>query len=265
MARDNNSNDKELMIRWLGEVIHREISKPDGEADMELVEECEETLLYLSDSVSYSEEELREKARLIISGDVKHLDSSRKARLRIIRRAAAIAACVVLFLFGSMVTAYAFVPSFRSYVKQVIGLQDGSAIDADGITFQYAGDTKKYSTLDELVGSEQLNGILFPRLLTDEIQISAVYLARSDDQTQVSIIFTVDDLSVSILNDTGVDLSELSVTSEIKEINGIVSYISDDEGIFTSVTVFDGYVYYITSSSREKTITILESMFYTGD
>ena len=260
MAQDNNSENKELMIRWLGEIIHREVSKPDDEADMKLVEECEETLLCLNDGDSYTEEELREKAMRIISGDAKHIDPSDKARLRIMRRTAVIAACVAVFLLSSLVTAYAFVPSFQNYLKQVIGLQEGSSIDAGGITFYDNGIVNKYASLDKLIEAEQLDGILLPSRLTGEIQISEIYLSRLDDLTQVNIIFTVDDLSMCILNDTGIDLSELSVTAEAIDINGIISYISYAGGNYSSVTVYNGYVYYISTDTREKIMTVLESM-----
>lgn len=261
MALDKNLKNKELLIRWLGEVIHREVSKLDDEADMELVEECEETLRLLSNSASYSEEELDEKVKNIFSGDKGQLVLRHKSHRFLIRRIAVIVACVVMVLFGSVMTAYAFVPSFQSYIKQVIGLQEGSTINTEGITFQYAGKSKEYATLEELIKAEQLGGILFPSRLTGETQISAIYLVRSDDQTHISISFDVDGLSMNILNDNGIDMSELSVTSEKKEINGIVSYISDADGVWTSVTVFDGYVYYISADAREKIITILESMF----
>lgn len=261
MAQDSNTSSRELMIKWLGEVIRREVSKPDGEADMELVKECEETLLYLTDSVSYTETELKEKAMHIISGDVKHLDSSRKVRPRILRRAA-IAACVAVLLLGSLtITAYAFVPSFQKYVKQVIGLQNGSEIDSDGITFQYLGDAKLYDSIVDLMTTEELSGILLPNDLPDEIRVVKVILSQVDEQTQVNIKFIDDNISMDILDDSGVDLSELSDTAEIKEINGTLSYITDDEGIFTSVTVYNGYIYYIASDAKDKVITILESTF----
>ena len=263
MAQDNNSSNKEMMIRWLGEVIHREVSKPDGEANMELVKECEETLLYLSDCVPYSEEELIEKARLIISGNARPIDTYRKSRTGFIRRAAVIAACVVLFIFGSVVTVYAFVPSFQSYIKQVIGLQNGSTIDADGITFEYLGDSRKYDSIADLLISEDLDGVLLPNHLPDEMRISIINFMQTDDHTLVSIKFIDENVSMEVeaMTDFGIDLSEISVIAEKTEVNNVVSYVSEFEGIYRSVSVHEGYIYYITADTKSKIIALLEGLF----
>lgn len=226
-------------------------------------EECEETLLYLSNSVSYSEEELKDKARMIIAGNAMTIDSSHMSRLHMIRRAVVIAACVAMFLFGSVVTVYAFVPSFQNYIKQVIGLQNDTVIDDEGITFQYMGSSRKYNSIADLTAAENLAGILLPNHLPDEMRISIINFLQTDDQTLVSIRFIDNNVSMEVeaITDFSMDLSEISAMAERAEVNDVASYISEFEGIYRSVSVHEGYIYYITADAKSKIITILESLF----
>ena len=263
MALDSNSGNKDLMIRWLGEVIHREISKPDDETDMELVEECEETLQLLSNSISYSEEELDERLRMILRKESKQMSRHNKSHGYSMRRVAVIAACVAALLLGSLITAYAFVPAFQDYIiKQVIGLPNGSEIEEDGITFQNAGKYKKYATLGELIEAEQLDdSLLFPIGLTEEIRITEILVINFDDQIHFGVLFSDPNINMDIEPDPGINVDELALASEIIVYNGIEVYISDSDGVCASVAIYDGYVYYISADTRDKTTTIIESVF----
>lgn len=129
MVPGGNEFNVELISKWLGEIIRREISKPDDEADMELVEECEKTLLSLSNSVSCSEAELKEKFTMIVSKKRERDALQCKPRFRSVRRTAVIAACIVLVLFSSVITAYAFVPSVQIFIKQVLSLPEDTSAD----------------------------------------------------------------------------------------------------------------------------------------
>ena len=66
--RSEKQNDIEKTAALLGAIIYRETSKPDGEADMELVGECERALASLDGYVNISEHELKRKLRAIMTG-----------------------------------------------------------------------------------------------------------------------------------------------------------------------------------------------------
>lgn len=258
---DKKSFNEELAAKWLGAIIYRETSKPDDEADMELVEECEAALMALSNSVSYSEEEINEKLNIIHSAEKKREILQNKSQFHSVRRTAVIAACVVLLLLGSAISAYAFIPSVQDTILRLLKLPVGVSLESEGVTFEHMGQSKIYSTLDELLSQEELD-FLLPRELPKELLVSIVNVTRSDDYIHVGVAFTDSGASMGIETDTGKDyLGDMYYTAEKKEVNGVTSYISDSDGICASITVHEGYVYYISADTKDKVITIIENLF----
>ena len=262
MIPDSNQLNEELLAEWLCEIIHREVSKPDDEADMELVEECEKTLLSLSNSTSVSEDELRERLNRIISNEKVQDASQHKQLFRLIHRAAAIAACAAVFLFAGVMTVYAFVPSFQSFVREVLNLQTGTSIEHDGITYINNGESKIYSSLDELLEGEGLYdlNIILPNNLPRELMISGVRTVSSDIGEELDVMFVDEGVSMSIENRTDINMAEIIESSERVEINGITAYINGSDGLYVMVSILGSHTYYITADSKDKIITILENM-----
>lgn len=262
MIPDSNHLNEELIARWLVEIIHREISKPDDEADMELVEECEKTLLSLSISASLSDDELRERVKKIIGKKKDQNGLHDVERFRLIRRVAAIVVCVVVALFGSVMTAYAFVPSFQTFVREVLNIDSGSVVEIDGITYINNGEATIYSSLEELLEVEGLTGlnIMFPNNLPQEMMISRLETVYYENGVTIVIIFADKGVSMNIDNEMPIEIGDVIDSSKEVQINGILSYISEADGIYSSVSVHGTYTYYITADAEDKIITILESM-----
>lgn len=264
MILDNDQLNDEVIAKSLCEIIRRETSKPDNEADEVLVDECEKTLLSLSSSASFSEEELKEKLKKIVSEEKKENDSQYNKRFRLIRRTVVVVACVALLFIGSVITVYAFVPSFQNFVREVLNIKIGNAVEIDGVTFINNGESKIYSTLDELLESEGLNemNIIFPKELPQEMMISKLQAVYSESGVNIVVIFVDSGVSMNIEYGISIDLEDIIDSSEKVEINGMPSYIrmSEYDGRYNSVTSYGTCVYYITADNKNKIITILKNM-----
>ena len=259
---DNDVLNEELISEWVSEVIHREVSKPDGDVDLELIDECEKTLSCLNDGSGLSEEELKKRLEKITGKSSCQAASVHKRRAKSIRRIALAAACmVVVMLIGMMVT-YATLPSVKNYVHEVLADKIGHHTDMDGFTFIYNGNVTNYSTVDELLHSAELQemNVILPDGLPSEMALSKLELVKNEGASRIIVAFSDTSVSMTINVGSSVDISDLAASSENTVYNGIASYISEENGICRSVTVYGSNVYYITSNSKDKIKTILSCM-----
>ncbi len=261
MILDNYPLDEELIARWLGEIIHREISKPDDEADMALVEECEKTMLSLSSSSSFSEEELREKLKAIMAGEKERKVPKLNNKHHSIRRIAAIAACVALFLIGSVMTVIAISPPARKAVIEWWKFEVGVPVDIGNITVINRGDQKAYSTIEEMIEAEGLDDldVIIPRNLPEKLAIKEIYFDESDTRPQIDVILNGKCTSLLIDLNYTIDPEQLKSAEKI-EVNGITAYVTVYAGIYTAAAIYKTNVYNITSDSEEDMMTILNCM-----
>lgn len=251
IMRSEKQNDIEKTAALLGAIIYRETSKPDGEADMELVGECERALASLDGYVNISEHELKRKLRAITGEDRK------TARRRRIKRISAAAACVVLTLGVLTITAYATVPPISDMFRRLLRMPVGAAVENNGVTYINNGETATYSSIDELVEAEGLSGcgVILPEGLPDELRIKRVEYTTAVNT--IFIYFADGNGTFVIQIDTPDDL----IPPEMKEkINGFDVYIEEHDGLFTGTMSYKGSVYSVTSPSRENIITVFEHM-----
>ena len=122
--------NNERMTRWLLDAIDTEIAKPDGEADMALVEECTALLEELNDtSCTLSERELTKRCRAITRG--KAGGKSAKKRVRLV---AAIAACLAVFVF---VCGCGYLPSINVILQTLFASGVGKDVEVHKVTYTY--------------------------------------------------------------------------------------------------------------------------------
>lgn len=263
MIRDNNDSfNEELISEWICEVIHREVSKPDDEADLELIDECEKTLSCLNDGSGLSEEELKKRLEKIMNKSDDRAASVHKLRTKSIRRVALAVACLVVVMIVGMITAYAFVPSAKNYVQEVMAGKIGHHTDMDGVTFIYNGNVTDYSTVDELLHSTELQemNVILPNGLPSEMALSKLEIVKNERASKITVFFSDTSISMAIKVGSVIDINEVITRSEETVYNGITSYISEVNGVYSSITVYGSNVYYITSSSKDKIKTILSCM-----
>lgn len=186
-------------------------------------------------------------------------DTVKKNKLHMIKRISVVAACFILVIGGLTFTAYATVPSFKTMILNILNLPIGSSIEDSGITYVNNGETKQYSTINELIEAENLRDydIVFPDDLPTELRIKSIYVVDSADHLSLDISFTDDSSSMGIDVGSSIDITS---SAEKMEINGFTVYIDEYNGIFSSMMSYESNVYYITSAKKESIINILEHM-----
>lgn len=250
--------DRDILAKWLGDVISEEIKKSDTEIDWNLVDECETFLGELYSDVVISEEQMTANIAKIKAKTCTTTSTPKARRTPRMRRvfAAGLAATLILC---SAVTAYAFVPSFRNMVQYVLKLNVGESFEDSGVTYVNAGKTEMYKNIEELIQCENLN-ILYPHSISEELQIK--FIMSSGDENPTYNIGFVDGLASINITSSEENIVKISDQSEVYlNDEGIVSYILSDDEIFTSVTIYNGYTYYVTTYNESHMIMILDSLY----
>lgn len=251
--------DRDILAKWLGDIISEEMKKSDDEIAWDLVDECETFLGELYSDVVISEEQMTANIAKIKAKTCTMTSTPKARRTPRMRRvfAAGLAAAIILC---SAVTAYAFVPSFRNMIQCVLKLDQGSSVEDGGVTYTYHGERIDYRNIDELVEKENLD-ILYPHNLPDELVIKYLFSAGEGDATTYTIGF-VDNLATLRIRYGEDDASIVSDKSKVYvNEKDIASYIQFDNSIFTSVTIHNGYTYYVTTYNESHMTMILDSLY----
>lgn len=251
--------DKSVLAKWLGDVISTEMEKPVNKINWDLVDECEKYLAELYSDIVIPDEQIKQNIANIKKkyGNIK-LPFSHRRTPRMRRIIAAI--CIIMSVLACGVSAYAFIPGFREMIHDVLNIPIGESLDMDGMTFTRHGEKKKYRNIEELIQAENLD-ILIPNKLPDEMSIVSITVVNTDGKDEYYI--SLSDRTASVLASVGeIDVSMLSDKAVIYENNyGIVSYITDDGNLYSSVTVHNGWTYYISVFDKSQLITILDNLY----
>ena len=204
------------MIRWLLDAIDTEIAKPDGEADMVVVEECTVLLGELTGGVrTLSKRELEKRCNAIIRGDTYAGGKSKKKCVRLV---AAIAACLAVFV---VISGCGYLPSITTVLSTLFASGVGKDVEIHEVTYTNVGEVKLYDSVDHLISTEELN-ILLPTLLPENTYITKVL--NNPESDSIYILFNNSEISFQIF--TNITLEEYIVPSayEKHESNSLTIY-----------------------------------------
>ena len=261
-------------IRWLGDVIERESAKPDSEADMSLVGECE---ALLCDMVA-----AKEGAEAIITPE--ELDAqlaSLKAKGRFLppaprkiwlpARAGKLAACVALAVIlglGGTAAAVSAVTAMRRDGSNIPPVTEtlpidpdtqNSEIDWEGIRYTSLNETTEYDSIETLLSAQALE-IPYPTALPEGVTITEVSVDVTADPATVTYGFSEPALTMSVMLNTSADLNALAQSGEAYTAGGMMSYLTETASGYRATVVGAGTVATIESISRETVTTVLDGM-----
>jgi len=259
---------KEELIHYLVKTIEKEVSKGD-DADCDLVRECSDWLDELTeDEVTFTPEELERKLAQLKAGSEskKPVKICKKAKLKTFVRVALIAAVIFAISLVSL-SAVAMNKGYgsaweyiSSNVEKIFGLNQGEAINGDGITVIKNSETVRYSNVNEFLKAESLN-ILYPSVLPEDNLISEIHIVeKTDNQFMIYFIFSKDTNSLNITNYYSSNPAELKGVEciTINNFNYYVKRISED--IYYAILQYNGIEYIIQSNSYDDLLIILNNM-----
>lgn len=239
--------DRDILAKWLGDIISEEMKKSDDEIDWDLVDECETFLGELYSDVVISEEQMTANIAKIKAKTCTTTSTPKAHRTPRMRRvfAAGLAAALILC---SAVTAYAFVPSFRNMVQYVLKLGVGESFENDGITYINAGVERSYSSIEELVKNEELD-FSPPVLETDSLKLETILC---DDVSNTTVLcFNDTSINYTIWLDN-IDILPYTTIATEYHFGSYTTYVISDEITgslkYYSYTVIDNDIHMIYST-----------------
>lgn len=168
----------------------------DGASDASLLLECAEIL----DNANHGEE-AAQKSQAFLKSVLDEMCAEKppkKQKKRRWKTAAIIAAAVLLFAFGITALADTMGYDILSYLREMVGMEPGTVTEKDGVTLVHIGETKDYSSVEELLRDENLN-IMYPSVLPDGITLEEVRVVDSETGgSRIQFIMNTSDITINV-------------------------------------------------------------------
>ncbi len=231
-----------------------------GKGDVELICRCSD-LLDKTDPIPMTDDEFMniieksKKEHIVIADENAKSHNVPKKRF-IFKRVALTAAVILILMTSSFAVAGAFGFDICKYISEVVREAVGTESNADGFTFYNNGETKKYSSIEEMTESENLN-ILYPTKLPDGVNIKKIQAIQLQNNNKLLQIFT-NDVNVNI----SIELEGKPLTSssdDIIEHQGTKFYLEYEE-IYSASCFHKNNKYYISATTKDDLILIIENL-----
>lgn len=259
MAAERQSLKDKLMA-----IILLETSKDYKEMDSDLVTECVDFLMELEGKEKLTKKEIEQRVSEIpFKGKVTAIGSYAKKKMRA-KRLAVIAAilAVIIALVGVIAVGAGDTISefYRKLTYSVMQKLENNPTTVDGITFNKSDKTTKYSSIEELVGSEKIE-ILYPTWLPQDEKIVSVWYTF--EYGVESYIFQCKNPNNSFSVDFKKELTE-SLKSDCtkKEIAGLAVYYCYKEynNVIQANFVYKDNLYAVKSDTEDNLFRIIENL-----
>lgn len=243
-------------------IILLETAKPFEEMDSDLVTECVDFLMELEGRERLTKEEIEQRVKEIpFKGRITALGSYTKKKMRA-KRIAVIAAvlALILALFGivSIASGNTYGELFRQMGASLYELLSGGSMEHENITLIKSDETKEYSSLDELVRSEEIE-ILYPTWLPENEKIVKVWHLVENEVERY--IFQCDNAHHSIEIRVDTELAEgLKAECEELTVGGYKIYYDKFGQYKQANLIHNNNIYLIRSDTEENLFKIIENL-----
>ena len=266
-------NAKELNIQELSTSALRKLMSYEidmlcfDEGDLDLICQCSDLLEKINPCPMSDEEFMAivkkaEKEHVVITDNK---PSARKApRTRILLKRIAIIAAAVLILSTATVGVASTlgVDIFEERYK-IARQEDGARTDIDGLTFINGGETKYYSSVEEITEEKNWN-ILYPHKFPENVIIDSVFSKKGPRENE-EIYITTNNKKIRIVVEQNIpekdwNESELGEQESIYETNSIKYLIISDNNVFYAICYYNGDYYSIQAGNYEDLILIIDNL-----
>jgi len=232
-----------------------------GSGDTELICRCSERLDSLRENGITDEkfDSAINKAKATLgdnaASETEEQKSSRRKPRYVLKRIAIIAAAILIMLTSTVAIASAFGVDILDYISRIVRQDKGSEIVVGDFTFDNMGESKKYSSFEEMLEIENLD-ILYPTKLPEGVYINKVY-AFDDTVAEKTISVTTTD--ANILFSISIQYKKVFLVDradEVLTVNGIEFYIRDNY----AMCYHNGDYYSIKADNYEDLILIIDNM-----
>lgn len=180
----------------------------------------------------------------------------RTTRRIVLRRFAIVAAAIITIFATTTLVAAAFGVNIFEYLASVVRQPEGSSKDIGEFTFYHNNETKRYSSIEQMIEEEDLN-IMYPTVFPEGITIKNVRFNIGIDGKE-SVRFFTNDIDTNIQ----IALSEERIVVdgvETIEIEGTIYRIQRGDFVSVSYCV-NNNTYYISAKTVDDAFLIIENM-----
>lgn len=236
-----------------------------GNGDIEFLCRCSDQLDSISNNPITDDEFYNaiEKAKLDYgnncANNLSHINTNKKYIG--LRRVGLIAAILAILIAGTTLVAAAFGINIFEYIIKMGHEPEGAYASTDSFTFYNAGKTKHYSSIEDLIVTENLN-IMYPSEFPENIHITSVRVSSSEIGENNIMILT-DEPNILIDINTNVSNTENTFSDcEKYEHNGYTYYIFKDELLnrYNGCCYYKNTKYTISANNYDNLIIIINSM-----
>ncbi len=238
-----------------------------GTGDMTIIRRCSELLNKRNDSDVLNKDKIisimdRVKGEHVIIVDEEKTQESKAKVIRgkhiILRRIGLVAAIMAVLMSVTVLVAAAFGVNIIEYISKIVRQEEGSQIVVDDFTFYHNGESKQYSSIEEMIEEENLD-IMYPTKWPEGITIEKVIVSRSErGNEQIQIITNNENINIFI-EYNGKDTNSSHLDSIVFESDGLEYYIFQESNFFASCYHNDVY-YVIQAKNHDELILIINNM-----
>ncbi|MBQ2846798.1 MAG: hypothetical protein IJE74_00885 [Clostridia bacterium] len=259
--QDMNALKQSLKDKLMA-IILLETSKDYKDMDSDLVTECVDFLMELEGKQKLTKAEIEQRVNEIpFKGKVTAIGSYTKKKLRA-KRLAVIAAILafIIALFGIIAIASGDTVSefFRQMTYSIFKNLDDNPINQNNITFYKSNETKTYSSIEELVKSEEIE-ILYPSWLPGNEKIVNVMYINDGESESYVFQCNVPEYSVEVELSTGLSENLKSNCVEVK-IAGYSVYYRQYAQYIQANFIYKNYRYSVKSDTENNLFKIIENL-----
>ena len=262
MENNRDKTAKQSLKDKLMAIILLESEKDYREMDSELIKECVDFLMELDGEKGLTKKEIEQRVAAIpFKGKVTAISSYAKKKMRA-KRLAVVAAVLafIIALFGILAIASGdkFIDFFIQMGHSMYELIENGSMNDDGITYIKPNESKTYSSIEELIKSEEIE-ILYPTWLPENEKIVSIVYFNEDESERYLLQCSVPEHTVSI--EINSSFSEnLKATCIKKEISKYIVYYEKLPHYLQANIIYENNRYIVKSNTEDNLFRIIENL-----
>ncbi len=237
-----------------------------GTGDMTIIHRCSELLNERKNADTLTKESIisiickAEKERVIIIDEEKTQKSEAKVIKRkniTLRKIGLVAAILTLMIATTTLVAAAFGVNILEYIGKIARQEEGSQIVVDDFTFYHNGESKQYSSIEEMIEEEKFN-IMYPTKWPKSISIESIKINDNEHENQQVHVVT-NDIYVTFFIEFNAKEPDAFDSDTVYKKNGMLFYIYQDDVCFAT-SYYDGNYYYVKAKNYDEVILIIDNL-----
>lgn len=259
--------EKLKLIEFFEFLLDKEISKPLGEMNSEVVDNYIKILLHLQDKhIELSPEFIDEQVRKIFHKEEDAAPETAKTTKKRYSKNKIwlVAACVAILVALFSIISFSSEKSVKDVLEDFIGTFEfipfGEEITKDKVSYGKESSSKEYKSIEDAIKHEKIK-LLYPSNMIDSIKV--VTFAYSDTSKQeINFLFNNSDLFITVTTNSKLTQEIINICNEKGTINGIEYYlcIMEDVSQTQAYFLYDDNLYLITHPNKDYIIEILNNM-----